>query len=75
MWLEVIPCKTSSIFDLAVSTWWTEELAQAQNEQIHLFFLVMQKAIRPLSRRFLRVMRVAEKGLCVLTRLVLAPIC
>jgi len=29
MWLEVIPCKTSSIFDLAVSTWWTEELAQA----------------------------------------------
>ena len=29
MWLEVTPYKTLSIFDLAVSTWWTEELAQA----------------------------------------------
>lgn len=74
MWLEVTPHKTSSIFDLAVSTWWTEELAQAKNEQ-SIFSFYMQKAICPLSRRFLRVMRVAEKGLCVQIGLVLAPIC
>ena len=51
----------------------TRLLTSVGNSSFKIYYL--QKAICPLSRRFLSIMRVAEKGLCVQTELVLAPIC
>lgn len=42
---------------------------------VHLFFLLLQKVIRPPSQRYLRVMRIAEKGLEVYEREVDPFIC
>ena len=51
----------------------TRLLISVGNSSFKIYY--MQKVICPLSRRFLRVMRVAEKGKFARIRLVLAPIC
>ena len=51
----------------------TRLLTSVGNSSFKIFYL--QKAICPLSRRFLRVMKIVGKGVWVQTELVLAPIC
>lgn len=51
----------------------TRLLTSVGNSSFKIYY--MQKDICPLSRRFLRVMSISEKGKFAWIRLVLAPIC